>query len=505
MLNQPQTVHFEQSGASNAQIAKNILAEYRESVYIQDMETAQNYYLVKNANVSKKSRSYSNSAGGAEYKTLANSRLPSAFLRLSVDQKINYAFGKPFVIEITAKDKNEPDERYSTEWQSFLTDEIRNTIARIAEDAVNKGIGWGYVYIDTKGQLQLVDVEPETVYPAWADKPHTTLDAVVRDYSQVVYEDETPVKVKKVEYWDASVVEKYIDDNGELIPDIQAHYSQDGVIQELPDDIATAHMLKNGDPYGWGRVPFIALKGNNDELPLLNIIKDYIDAYDMLSSKSVDTLLDDIDAVLVLKGYAPELGSLASQRQIIQNSRVVAVAEDGGAEYLTVKTDISAVQMKLEALYKNIMQFSNTVDTNDVKFGTNNSGIALKAMYQNLDIYCNGLEKQFRAFIGNLKYFFDLWLEYRGIGSAAKWQEYKVAATLDRDMLIDTTALIDQTVKLQGLVSQETLDNYNPAVKDHETEQKRREKEEELQTQQNGMYNLRKQILADEQRLADEE
>ena len=57
-------------------------------------------------------------------------------------------------------------------------------------------------------------------------------------------------------------------------------------------------------------------------------------------------------------------------------------------------------------------------------------------------------------------------------------------------MLINNSELISDVVKMQGLVSQKTLDEYNPMVIDHTIEQKRRETEKEQQAKSENQFNF---------------
>jgi SPP1 family phage portal protein len=454
---------------SNKTIAGLIINEWRDSRRIIDMITANKYLLMQNIRIAKKKREYIGADGRKEEnETLANFRIPSGFLRNSISQKINYAFGKPFIFNVTG---GESSELYLHELNKLVTPGFHMAIKRIARNAINNGIGWGYVWINQNGELQITDTASETVYPQWSDRAHTNLDAVVRDFKVSEYNDDSLKNIKKVEYWDKNTVERYIDENGELLIDVIAEG-----MEELP--FATAHMVNENMALGWGKVPFIPFKGNEDELPLLNMIKANVDAYDELNSKSIDSLYDDIDATLLLKGYDPQMGELHQARNILKHSRVVAVASDGDAGYLQVKTDIGNVQVKLEHLKKDIREFSATVDTQDIKFGSNPSGIALKAMYQDLDIYIEGLQSEFRVFFNHLKYFIDRWLEFKGIGTAEYWNDYKINVTLNRDILVNEDDLIRNTVELAKTgVSQQTIDEYNPATDGYEAEEKRRRRE----------------------------
>lgn len=476
---------------TNKQLTQLILDQWRNSDVIKAMLMANEYYHVRNKEILSKQRTYQDAAGNTIInESLSNVQIPSAFLRMSVQQKVNYAFGKPFLLNVEnvtmTADEQKSDANadiYSREWQNFIDVYTRKTIKRLAKNAVNNGIGWAYVWINGDGELTFVDVDSETIYPQWADRAHLELDVIVRDYKINVFEDDASKIVNKVEYWDKDTVERFIDDGG-LNPDTETPEGE----EELPE----THMRMGDNGISWGRVPFIALKGNEDELPLLNAIKAQIDAYDALQSKTVDSLIDDIDPVIVLKNISAEIGGLVATRNLLKSSRIAALDENGDASYLQVNTDISATEQKLEHLRKDIREFSFSVDTQDVKFGSNPSGVALKAMYQDLDIYVEGLEMEFEVFIEGLKYFFDRWLEFRQIGTVEQWADYRVIVTLDRDMMINNSALIDDTVKLAALVSQETLDNYNPAVENHEVEQARREAESqaelERKTAQSELY-----------------
>src|SRR5690606_10588092 len=141
--------------------------------------------------------------------------------------------------------------------------------------------------------------------------------------------------------------------------------------------------------------PFIFLKSSDDEMPLLKLIKSYIDGYDELNSKSVDSLIDDIEPIMVLKGMSAELHDLTEAQELLNQLKITAVEDNGDVSYLQAKIDIEKVQKKLENIKKDIKEFSCTVNTQDIQLGSNPSGIALKAAYQDLDIYMNDIETEF--------------------------------------------------------------------------------------------------------------
>ena len=114
-----------------------------------------------------------------------------------------------------------------------------------------------------------------------------------------------------------------------------------------------------------------------------------------------------------------------------------------------------------------------------------------KASYQDLDTYMNDLETEFELFMQQFKYFFDKWLVFKKEFTEQELAQTDITITLDRDMMMNETELIENTVKLSGTgVSQETVDNYNPAVESHEIEQERREQEEQNRLERDNPYNF---------------
>ena len=215
----------------------------------------------------------------------------------------------------------------------------------------------------------------------------------------------------------------------------------------------------------------------------------------MLKSKGIDSLLDDIDAVLVIEDISPEMGELARARKILQNSRIVSVDKGGNAHFEKVDADITAIAQQLEIIKKDIQDNTSTVDLTTIQLGTNPSGESMKTFYESLNTWANGFESEFRVGMRNLKYFFDKWLAWRGgFGTFEELQAKKVTFTLDRDMMINETSIIDNLIKLQGELSQETRDEMNPWVENHEKEQKRRDEEEKQRREKDELYNLEHDI-----------
>lgn len=487
-------IEYGSRGTSNKEITRNILNEWRNSQTIKDMVEAEMYSKVKNTEIEKKTRDYEDEDGHIiRNKHLSNIKTKTARYRKSLKQKINFALAKPFVISCE-------NDKYQEQWDNFLNQSIRGVIKRASKDAINKGIGFTYPWINELGELELVEVDPITLYPAWKDQAHTKLDTIVRDYEVIEYTNQTPQTIRKVEYWDDKLVEKYIDyslgqGNGDLVADVGNGYELDEDMEKRLT-LQQYHMAdKNGQGISWDRVPFIPLKGDEDELPLLNECKDDIDSYDAIKSKGIDSVLDDIDATLVIEGISAEMGELSRARKLVQNSRIVSVDPGGNAHFEKVDANIDAVLKQLEMLAKDIQDNTSTVDVTTIEFGSNPSGKAMRTFFEPLNQWANGFESEFRIYFENLKYFFDKWLAWKGgFGTFEELQKIKLTVTLDRDMLIDEESIISNLVNLGDELSQETRDELNPYVESHKKEEERREEDRKKALENNELYILNDDI-----------
>lgn len=481
-------------GTTNKEITRNILNEWRGSQKIIDMYEAEAYSRVQNTNIENKTRAYQDEDGHIiQNINMSNIKSKTGRYRKSLKQKLNFALAKPFVISCD-------NDKYKEAWDNFLNSRQRAVVKRTGKNAINKGIGFSYVWINEEGELELVDVDPATIYPAWVDEAHTELDAIVRDYQIIEYQNQTPSTVYKVEFWDKKIVEKYIDygqgeGSGDLEVDVDDSYELDEQIKERATIQQTHLQSRDGQGISWDRVPFVFMKSDEDELPLLNECKTDIDGYDMLKSKTMDSLIDDIDAVLVVEGISAEMGELSRARKLVQNSRIMSIDIGGNAHFEKVNTDISAVVQQLDLLKKDILDNTSTVDVTTIEFGSNPSGKAMRTFYEPLNQWANGFESEFRVYFENLKYFFDKWLSWKGgYGTFEELQKIDITFTLDRDMLIDESEIITNLSTLGDEISQETRDELNPYVESHEKEQKRRDDEAKKAEENNEFLKLGQDI-----------
>ena len=445
-----------------------------------DMRDAQAYYDGHNIAIMGKVRDYVDAQGKRhENPSASNTQLASSFLRTLVQQKQDYAFAKTFILKLCTMEGEEIDLSnaeglaldYFNAWNSLIREQLYRLSYKMSGTAVNKGLTWCYVWINPEGQLKLVEIDPMYVYPVWNDIAHSDLNKLIYTYNVQYYETASPLEKQYAEYWT---------DNERILFDITGSYTR---INDLSADASvpvSSHMIFNGDPISWGKIPFIAFKGTDDEKPLLNFIRSYIDTYDLIASKASDGLQDDIDPLLIFKGISAEVQHLAEAREIAKSTRTMALDPDGDAFYLQANSDINNNLNLMEALKKNIIKFGYGVDFEDNRFGGNPNQMVVRALYQNMDTYVDGLERHFQDFMEDLKYFFDKWFAWNNNLDVKTLEDFRLIVKLDRSMMINLTAQIDDTIKLQQTgISERTILEFNPVVQDVDLEISRIKKEKE--------------------------
>ncbi|PZM63496.1 phage portal protein [Paenibacillus dendritiformis] len=452
------------SAATLEQIIQIEIGDWRASKKRTWMEIGERYYRTKTEILDRERMAIGESGAKEPVANLANNKLANAFVRKLVDQKVGYLLGKPLSIQT----KNTT---YQEELTAIFDKDMLRRIQSTGKEAVNKGIAWWYVYYDEEGELSFRKMRSEEIIPLWRDEAHTILDAVIRDYQVVVYEGLTRKTVRKIEWYDATGVRRYVMDGKGLVPDV-----------EVGDE--TSHfniLIENGEqepeqqPWSWGRVPFIWWKYNEEEQPLVEIIKSLVDDYDRNKSDNSNNLEDLPNSVYVVKGYG---GTSAGEiRKNLSLYRIIKIDDpDGhsGVETISLEINTEAYKTHMEQARKDIYEFGRGVDTQMANFGSAPSGVALRFLYSDLDLDASLMETEFQASLEQLRWFIDTHLYNT---TKKDYSAEKVEFVFNRDMPIDEESIIRSIKDSTGILSDETLIAQHPWVRDVLAELERREKE----------------------------
>lgn len=432
----------------------------------QQMLIGQRYYENRN-DILKRRRMVIGEGGSLwEDTNLANTKIPHAFAKKLVDQKCQYLLGNPMAIRSTCEELN-------SIVNEIFDKQMLKRLGNICKESINKGIAWLQVYINGEGKLDFMKIPSEEVIPLWQDGERRVLDGVIRIYTVLEYIGKEPTKAVKVEYWTADGVRYYRlekDDsrknkpNYSLVPDVDM--KQKFVDLKLKKDEPFPHFMNGKKPGYWGKVPFVAFRYNEEELPLITFIKGLIDDYDLLKSDDSNTILDNPNSVLVIKNYdGTDLGEF---RRNLAAYRAVKVSDNGGLENLCTEINTVSINEHLAMVRKDLFEMGGGVDTQNNHTG-NTSGEYLKYLYADLDLDCNGIEREFQSSLENLLYFI---CKYYQILTEVDYSVERVDFLFNRDIIINETEAINNCVNSIGILSNETIVANHPWVTDLIREQK---------------------------------
>ncbi len=280
-------------GARTAATLEDIIqletGDWKKSEQLHWMDVGERYYRNKTDILERKRTAIGPSGAKEVVGNLANNKLVNAFVRKLVDQKVGYLLGKPLSIQTENK-------QYANALKGIFNEAMNRRLQSTGKEAVNKGRAWWFVHNDETGKLCFRKMRSQEIIPLWADEAHTILDAVIRDYEVTVYEGLKRKKLRKIEWWDKSGVRRYVLDGTGLVPDVEAgsvesHFT---VINKSTDE---------EEPRNWERVPFICWKYNEEEQPLVEIIKSLADDYDRNKSDNSNNLEDLPDSIYEVAEY----------------------------------------------------------------------------------------------------------------------------------------------------------------------------------------------------------
>ncbi|WP_240421644.1 phage portal protein [Paenibacillus periandrae] len=447
-----------QSAATIEQIIQLETGEWRNSAKRKWMSIGERYYRNKTDILSRKRTAIGESGAKEFVGNLANNKLTNGFIRKLVDQKVGYLLGKPMSIQA------KPDE-YLKALNDVFNGYMLRRLQSTAKAAVNAGIAWLHVYYDEAGALSFKKMRSEEILPLWRDEEHTILDALIRDYEVVVYEGIKHTTVRKIEWWDTQGVKRYVVGGTGLIPDV------------VVGDAGSHFTVLQGEeekPLNWERIPFIAFKYNEEEQPLVEIIKSLVDDYDRNKSDNSNNLEDLPDSIYVVKNYG---GTKASEfRKNIAIYRTAFVEADGGVDTLGLDINTETYKTHQEQNRKDIYEFGRGVDTQAANFGSAPSGVALRFLYSDLDLDASLIEREFQASLEQLRWFIDTHL-YNTTG--VDYSGADVTFIFNRDMPVDESAVIDDIKNSVGILSDETLVAQHPYVTDVKAELDRIKKQKD--------------------------
>ncbi|KIL45751.1 phage portal protein [Jeotgalibacillus soli] len=380
-----------------------------------------------------------------------NHRLASGFHKLLVDQKTAYLSGEPMTFGSKSNDKKFLDLLYD-----LIGEDFEDTLPELIKNASNKGREWLHPYIDEDGVFQFIIIPAEQFIPIYEPTKRKELLGGIRFY-------EYSESIIKLEWWTDTDVSYYEIVEGELVPDAM-------------EEVNPAPHYNNGNQSrSWGKVPFIEFANNEERVSDLLFVKDPIDAFDLLFSDITNTLDDMQSLIYVLKGY--EGTNLAEFLKQLKRYKAIPIdaAEGSGIDTLKAEVPVEAVKTQIEELKQSIFAFGQGVNPNPDIIGDAPSGVALQNLYSLLDMKSSILERKFTRALRRFMWFVT---EYLKISGQGEFDYRDITFSFNKMLLTNELEIIQMARDSVGIISNATIRENHPWVKDQQTEKDRLEKEQ---------------------------
>lgn len=439
------------------------IKEFRDSLVFKTMEIGKNYFFNRNDIIHRRKYYIDRKGVPVETDLLSNNKLAHPFMRKLVNQKVNYLLSKDFTIR--------GDESYVKELHNYFNDRFRLTLVNTGKESIRCGIAWMQVYYNEEGKLKFKHIPSDEIIPFWHDSEHTELDAIIRTYDIEEYETGTTIKkiYEMIEYYTPEGLWKYkrLKAGGHLIN--VSNTEGEGHFKVIKDD---------GKEYDatWKKVPFVAFKYNAEEVSLINWIKSLIDDYDKQTSDNSNNLQDVPNSIKVVEGYEDEDKEGFSKNLSV--FRTVFVGEGGDVRSLQTELDLEGSDIHLKRLRKDIFEFGGGVDTVE-KDLRDVAGVALRFQYSDLDMDCSEMAQQFRYSLRQLQWFINQDLLSKNISFDDTTSDF----IFNTDIIINETETINNLAVSKDLISERTLLENHPWVKNVEQEIKDIEDDKQKQMQ----------------------
>ena len=392
-----------------------------------------------------------------EVENLPNNKIVDNQYAKMVDQKVNYLLGQPLTFDGENK-------TYINLLKKIFNNRFQRTLKNIGQDVLNGGIAWLHPYYNEQGELAFKKFEPYEILPFWKDAEHTILDFAVRIYEVEAYEGTKEVIIEKVEVYSIKGIDRYILQNGTLIPDVENPSSNYiVVIDEDGKEVS----------YNWEKIPLIPFKYNNKEIPLIKKVKSLQDGINTIVSDFINNMQEDArNTILVLVNYdGQNLGEF--RRNLAQYGAVKVKTVDGATgdlKTLTVEVNSDNYKAILEIFKKALIENAMGYDAKDDRLAGNPNQMNILSMYSDIDLDANGMETEFQASFEELFWFVNTHLANTGKGD---FSNETVTVIFNRDIMMNESEVIDNCKKSVGILSNETIVGQHPWINNIEKELQR--------------------------------
>jgi SPP1 family phage portal protein len=391
--------------------------------------------------------------------------LKHAFYRNLVLQKVGYSYkNKPqFISEIkeieTVLDEN-----------GIYSDEFHTTIIDAGVRSSNDGATWLHPFANKQGELEAVVIESRYCIPIYDNHYQKELTGFIRFYPITIINsrgDESTVY--KAEWWTDKDTTYYVQDD-------KGNFWKDTTEPENPKPhFAVKNTATNKvDAGAWGKVPFVKVKNNLDEISDFRVIKALIDSYDKSRSDMQNVLEDLPDALIAITGAEGE--NAVDVRKNLKTHKLALLGDGQRAERLGMDVPKDAREYHDKQLKDDIFENSQGVHFGSDKWGNSPYGITLKFMFAPLDIKADMQIAEMKRALKDFLWFvfrFDAITNRR----SSQYDNEEVQVKFTKSVMVNDKEQSEIIKNLTGIISQRTQLEQIPFIEDVDEEMKRLKEE----------------------------
>lgn len=233
---------------------------------------------------------------------------------------------------------------------------------------------------------------------------------------------------------------------------------------------------------GFGGVPIIEFKLNDEKLSVFEPVISLIDAHDAIMSDIINVSNDTPDALLKIKGVLSQQSLNALNSSAMKDANAVYLEpgttpngdaySEVDASYMTSNYDVNANKTITDMLSDLIYTQSSTPNFSDDSFGSATSGIVMQYRLYGTETVAEITQTQFKE---GLIVRYELWANLYKLLKDVKYGNVDISQ-LDfvfvENVPVNIFERFDAIVKAGGKISNETLLSYLPNT-DYKTEMNR--------------------------------
>lgn len=372
-----------------------------------------------------------------------------------VNQKADYVLSQPITWEVAS-------EEFDTALKRVFDRKFMRQLKGLGRDCYNHGIAWLYPYIDAVGRLRFKRFAGYEILPLWSDQEHTELEAALRFYMVENWQGQVMHPEYRVEIFDLNGVHEFKWEQERLVS-----------IEAAPHSYMQHRIGDGYEAVNWAKIPLVAFKLNERELPLIVRVKSLQDALNQMLSQFENSLQEDAhNTILVIKNYdGTDLDEFRRNLAVYGAVKVSTVdGADGGIDTLSVQVNSENFKAIIEQLKAAIIENGMGFDAKLQNSYRAANELNIKSMYSDIALDANDFENEWQASFEELLWFVKAYLYNTGQG---EFFAQDMRLIFNRDIMVDESEVIANCVKSQGIISDEAIVAQHPWVNDVRGELKR--------------------------------